>query len=44
MKSVKSDPVALYQKYQAEWKKRKLPGEDNRADLRWAIREKMLGY
>lgn len=43
VKPSKSDPVALYHQYQAEWKKIKFPGEDNRANLRWAIREKMLG-
>lgn len=43
LKTCKSDPVALYQHYQEEWKKQKLPGEDKRYDLRWAIRERMLG-
>lgn len=43
VKPSKSDPVALYHHYQAEWKKMTFPGEDNRANLRWAIREKMLG-
>lgn len=38
----KSDPVALYHQYQAEWKKQKLPGEDYHKEIRWAIREKML--
>lgn len=42
MKVSKSDPVSLYQHYQKEWKKQKLPGEDKRYDLRWAIRERML--
>ncbi|XP_053979998.1 centriolar and ciliogenesis-associated protein HYLS1-like [Hylaeus volcanicus] len=40
----KSDPVALYQKYQQEWKQISFPGEAKHAGLRWAIREKMLGY
>nr|XP_031845565.1 uncharacterized protein LOC116432596 [Nomia melanderi] len=39
----KSDPVALYQKYQQEWKQMSFPGEAKHASLRWAIREKMLG-
>ena len=39
----KSDPVALYQKYQEEWKHCPLPGEDQHSNIRWAIREKMLG-
>ncbi|XP_033336895.2 uncharacterized protein LOC117226545 isoform X1 [Megalopta genalis] len=39
----KSDPVALYQKYQQEWKQMSFPGEAKHAGLRWAIREKMLG-
>lgn len=42
-KTLKSDPVALYHKYQNEWKKQKLPGENNHSELRWAIRERMLG-
>ncbi|XP_076174846.1 uncharacterized protein LOC143150457 [Ptiloglossa arizonensis] len=39
----KSDPVALYQKYQHTWKQMSFPGEAKHATLRWAIREKMLG-
>lgn len=39
----RSDPVALYQYYQQMWKQQKLPGEDPHTDLRWMIREKMLG-
>ncbi|XP_043270356.1 uncharacterized protein Hyls1 [Venturia canescens] len=39
----KSDPVALYQKYQQEWKQISFPGEEQHARVRWAIREKMLG-
>ncbi|XP_044271105.1 hydrolethalus syndrome protein 1 homolog isoform X2 [Tribolium madens] len=38
----KNDPVALYHQYQMCWKRQKIPGEDNRTDLRWAIREKMM--
>ncbi|GLV32700.1 Hyls1 centriolar and ciliogenesis associated [Carabus blaptoides fortunei] len=43
VKISKSDPVTLYQQYQVEWSKQKLPGEDKHFDLRWAIRERMLG-
>ncbi|XP_030762696.1 uncharacterized protein LOC115887422 [Sitophilus oryzae] len=39
----KCDPVALYHHYQSEWKKSKIPGQDKREDLRWAIRERMCG-
>ncbi|XP_017775388.1 PREDICTED: uncharacterized protein LOC108561822 [Nicrophorus vespilloides] len=39
----KNDPVALYQKYQTEWKKLKIPGESSHSDLRWAIREQLMG-
>ncbi|XP_066583135.1 centriolar and ciliogenesis-associated protein hyls-1 [Prorops nasuta] len=39
----KCDPVALYHKYQEEWKKINFPGEEKYANVRWAIREKMLG-
>jgi len=41
--SQRSDPVALYQKYKQVWQQQKLPGEDNHNDLRWVIRERMLG-
>ncbi|XP_068990179.1 putative uncharacterized protein DDB_G0291608 isoform X2 [Neodiprion pinetum] len=41
--NTKSDPVALYQKYKEEWKQLALPGEENHAGVRWAVREKMLG-
>lgn len=37
------DPVSLHQYYQTMWAKHKCPGEDSRSDLRWLIREKMLG-
>ncbi|KAL1463310.1 hypothetical protein WDU94_015073 [Cyamophila willieti] len=37
-----SDPVALYQHYKELWKLQPLPGENNRSELRWQIREKML--
>lgn len=39
----KSDPVALYHHYQNIWQKQKVPGEDAHSDLRWRIRERMLG-
>lgn len=39
----KSDPVALYQKYQQEWKQISFPGDNKHANIRWAIREKILG-
>lgn len=42
-KPAASDPVKLYHYYQSLWAKRKCPGEDSRAELRWLIREKMLG-
>ncbi|XP_018564388.1 hydrolethalus syndrome protein 1 homolog isoform X2 [Anoplophora glabripennis] len=38
----KSDPVALYHYYQKQWKKQKFPGQENHADLRWSVREKLL--
>ncbi|KAF7287340.1 hyls1 centriolar and ciliogenesis associated [Rhynchophorus ferrugineus] len=38
----KSDPVALYHFYQSVWKRSKIPGQDKREDLRWAVRERML--
>ncbi|XP_032680423.1 hydrolethalus syndrome protein 1 homolog isoform X2 [Odontomachus brunneus] len=39
----KCDPVALYQKYQQEWKQISFPGEAKHLKVRWAVREKMLG-
>ncbi|KAI4502232.1 hypothetical protein M0802_002914 [Mischocyttarus mexicanus] len=39
----KCDPVALYQKYQEEWKQIAFPGEAKHTTVRWAIRERMLG-
>ncbi|KAK0174506.1 hypothetical protein PV327_010268 [Microctonus hyperodae] len=41
--NVKSDPVLLYQQYQKGWKQKLLPGENRHAEIRWAVREKMLG-
>ncbi|XP_015121431.1 uncharacterized protein LOC107044158 [Diachasma alloeum] len=41
--TTKSDPVTLYQNYQKEWKQISFPGENRHADIRWAVREKMLG-
>lgn len=41
--TAKTDPVALYQKYQKAWKQISLPGENHHADIRWAVREKMMG-
>ncbi|KAF7988025.1 hypothetical protein HCN44_007519 [Aphidius gifuensis] len=40
--TAKTDPVALYQKYQKAWKQMPLPGENHHADIRWAVREKMM--
>ncbi|XP_015181086.1 PREDICTED: uncharacterized protein LOC107068819 [Polistes dominula] len=39
----KCDPVALYQKYQEEWKQIAFPGEAKHTTVRWAVRERMLG-
>ncbi|XP_011303854.1 uncharacterized protein Hyls1 [Fopius arisanus] len=43
LQTVKSDPVALYQNYQKGWKQISFPGENPHTDIRWAVREKMLG-
>ncbi|XP_071963024.1 centriolar and ciliogenesis-associated protein HYLS1-like isoform X2 [Antedon mediterranea] len=40
--NVKTDPVSRHQMYQSEWHSRKVPGEKNRKDLRWNIRERMM--
>ncbi|XP_062549168.1 uncharacterized protein LOC134213820 [Armigeres subalbatus] len=41
----KNDPVSLYHSYQKDWArfKNQLPGENDRSDLRWQIRTKLLG-
>lgn len=39
----KSDPVMLYHKYQKEWKQFSFLQDNKHANVRWAIREKMLG-
>ncbi|CAH0714247.1 unnamed protein product, partial [Brenthis ino] len=41
----KNDPVALYHYYTSLWAKYKpnVPGENNWSDLRWNIRQKMVG-
>ena len=40
----RNDPVALYQKYQKDWEKFKINiCESSHSDLRWKIREQMMG-
>lgn len=41
----KSDPVSLYHHYSTLWQKYKtnLPGENDWADIRWSVRERLLG-
>lgn len=40
----KTDPVSLYQSYQKDWEKFKSNiCESSHSDLRWSIREKMMG-
>ncbi|CAH2108095.1 unnamed protein product [Euphydryas editha] len=41
----KNDPVSLYHYYTSLWEKYKpnVPGENNWSDLRWNIRQKMVG-
>ncbi|XP_033636363.1 hydrolethalus syndrome protein 1 homolog isoform X1 [Asterias rubens] len=38
----KTDPVSRHQMYRAEWNSHRAPGEKNRNDLRWNIREQMM--
>ncbi|PKU31542.1 hydrolethalus syndrome protein 1 [Limosa lapponica baueri] len=38
----KTDPVAKYFEYKREWGKFRIPGEDERRELRWGIREQMF--
>jgi len=42
-KNMKEDPVRLHQHYQNLWKHQMIPGENKHSQLRWGIREKMLG-
>ncbi|KAK6640289.1 hypothetical protein RUM44_011975 [Polyplax serrata] len=37
------DPVSLYHHYKELWKRNKIPGQTNHPQLRWNIRNKMLG-
>ncbi|KAK4876360.1 hypothetical protein RN001_012782 [Aquatica leii] len=39
----KCDPVDLYHKYKEKWEKLNIPGEENHSELRWAIRERLIG-
>ncbi|XP_071540409.1 uncharacterized protein Hyls1 isoform X1 [Panulirus ornatus] len=36
------DPVTLYHYYKAHWEKFKVPGEDPRSKLRWAVRTRLF--
>ncbi|XP_050422633.1 uncharacterized protein LOC126834613 isoform X2 [Adelges cooleyi] len=36
------DPVTLHQFYQSEWRNHKVPGEKNRDQLRWRVRQMMM--
>lgn len=38
----KPDPVRLYHYYKAHWDRYKMPGEDPRLKLRWAVRSKLF--
>ncbi|XP_039285682.1 uncharacterized protein LOC111056949 isoform X1 [Nilaparvata lugens] len=37
------DPVALYHHYQQYWRQNRVPGESAHSNLRWNVRERMLG-
>ena len=37
------DPVQLYDQYKKHWDKLKLPGDNSTKQLRWAVREWMMG-
>ena len=40
----KSDPVHLYRFYKECWDKTKFPGDDSTKQLRWRVREWMMGH
>lgn len=42
-RNLKEDPVKLHQHYQNAWRQYRFPGESGHSDLRWNIREKMMG-
>ena len=41
--NLKCDPVRLYQHYEAIWAKTKFPGDGSDKQVRWAVREWMMG-
>lgn len=42
-KNIRQDPVRLHKYYQQLWEKTKFPGDDSNKQLRWAVREWMMG-
>merc|ERR1712243_16562 len=42
-KPINRDPVQLYAYYQKHWDKLRLPGDGSDKQLRWAVREWMMG-
>jgi hypothetical protein len=43
-KNIRCDPVRLHQYYKAQWAKTKFPGDDSNKQVRWAVREWMVGH
>jgi hydrolethalus syndrome protein 1 len=43
-KDLRSDPVQMHQFYQRIWQRTHFPGDDSSKDMRWAVREWMLGH
>ncbi len=42
--NLKCDPVRLYQYYQQRWARTRFPGDDSSKQVRWAVREWMMGH
>ena len=42
-RSRKCDPVRLYEYYAAQWARTRFPGDSSDKDVRWAVREWMMG-
>ena len=42
-RSKKCDPVRLYEYYAAQWARSRFPGDNSDKNVRWAVREWMMG-
>ena len=42
-RSKKCDPVRLHEYYSAQWARTRFPGDSSDKNVRWAVREWMVG-